>query len=137
FSGWLCDRFGRVIPLATYYLLRGFSLFLVPFLDSTSLLYGFAILFGLNYISTVPPTTTITANTFGARSVGELSGWVFFSHQIGAALGATLGGWMFDWMGSYSGAFVSAGILGVIAAGLTLLIRDQPIAQVRAPVPAA
>jgi predicted MFS family arabinose efflux permease len=130
-SGWLCDHFGRKIPLAAYYLFRGVSLFLLIFVESTLSLYAFAILFGLNYISTVPPTTTITANVFGARSVGELSGWIFFSHQIGAALGATVGGWFFDGTGSYNMAFFSAGVLAVAASGLTLLIQDRPLAKTR------
>ncbi len=59
--------------------------------------------------------------------MGELSGWVFFSHQVGAALGAALAGWIFESTGSYSNAFVSAAILGVLAAGLTLLIREEPV----------
>ncbi len=135
-SGWLCDHFGRKVPLASYYFVRGISLLLLMFVDTTASLYLFAILFGLNYISTVPPTTIITANVFGARSVGELSGWIFLSHQVGAALGATFGGWLFDWSGSYTIAFFSGGVLAIIAAALTAAIQDRPIPQSIQPVPA-
>jgi len=84
-----------------------------------------------------PPTTTLTANIFGRYSVGELSGWIFFAHQVGAALGAAIAGWMFEWTGSYSPAFVSAAVLAIIAAGLALAIRDEPVrARPLAPVPA-
>ena len=79
----------------------------------------------------IPPihaaTTTLTANIFGRYSVGELSGWIFFAHQVGAALGAALAGWIFEWTGSYSSAFISAAVLGFIAAGLTMLIREEPV----------
>lgn len=56
-----------------------------------------------------------------------LSGWIFFSHQVGSALGAAIGGWVFDSTGSYGWAFVSAAILAVIAAGLSLLIKEEPV----------
>src|SRR3972149_4961719 len=87
-SGWICDRFGRKGPLAFYYFVRGLSLLFLLYVWNVPSLHLFAALFGLNYISTVPPTPTLTANIFGRYSVGELSGWIFFSHQVGAALGA-------------------------------------------------
>ena len=90
-------------------------------------LHLWAAIFGLNYISTVPPTTTLTANIYGRFSVGELSGWIYFAHQVGAALGAALAGWIFEWTGSYSPAFVSAALMGFLAAGLALMIREDPI----------
>ena len=126
-SGWICDRFGRKGPLAFYYFFRGLSLLFLLYVWNVPSLQLFAAIFGLNYISTVPPTTTLTANIFGRYSVGELSGWIFLSHQVGAALGAALGGWIFDWTGSYGWAFVSAAILAVIAAGLSLLIKEEPV----------
>lgn len=126
-SGWICDRFGRKGPLAFYYFFRGLSLLFLLYVWNIPSLHLFAAIFGLNYISTVPPTTTLTANIFGRYSVGELSGWIFFSHQVGAALGAAIGGWVFDWTGSYAGAFVSAAVLAVIAAGLSLMIKEEPM----------
>jgi len=138
-SGWLCDRFGRRGPLATYYFVRGLSLLFLLYVWDVPSLHVWAALFGLNYISTVPPTTTLTANIFGRYSVGELSGWIFFSHQVGAAIAAALAGWIFEWTGSYTSAFVSAAVLALVAAGLTLLIREEPVAarpSMPSPVPA-
>ena len=123
-SGYLCDRYGKRIPLALYYFLRGLSLFFLPMVGNVVELNLFAIVFGLNYISTVPPTATLTADLFGKRSVGMLYGWIFFSHQIGAALASYLGGLVYDWTCAYDWAFISAGILGVLAAGLVLAIRE-------------
>jgi MFS family permease len=126
-SGWICDRFGRKAPLAFYYFFRGLSLLFLLYVWNVPSLQLFAAIFGLNYISTVPPTTTLTANIFGRYSVGELSGWIFFSHQVGAALGAAIGGWVFDWTGSYAWAFVSAAVLAILAAGLSLMIKEEPM----------
>jgi MFS family permease len=134
-SGWICDRVGRRGPLATYYFLRGVSLVFLLYVWNVPSLHVWAAIFGLNYISTVPPTTTLTANIFGRYSVGELSGWIFFAHQVGAALGAALAGWIFEWTGTYAGAFVSAAVMAFLAAGLTLLIREEPV--ISRPTPSA
>jgi MFS family permease len=136
-SGWICDRFGRRGPLAFYYFVRGLSLIFLLYVWDAPSLHVWAAIFGLNYISTVPPTTTLTANIFGRYSVGELSGWIYFSHQVGSALGAALAGWVFEWTGSYAPAFVSAAVVAIIAAGLALAIREEPVArQPLAPAPA-
>jgi MFS family permease len=126
-SGWICDRFGRKGPLAFYYGVRGLSLIFLLYVWNVPSLHVFAAIFGLNYISTVPPTTTLTANIFGRLSVGALSGWIFFSHQVGSAIGAWAGGAIFDATGSYAWAFLSAALLAFIASGLSLLIKEVPV----------
>lgn len=125
-SGWICDRFGRKGPLAWYYLVRGLSLLFLLVVWDVPSLDLFAAILGLNWFSTVPPTTTLTANIFGRNSVGELSGWIFLAHQAGAALAASIGGFIHDATGSYVWAFVSAALLAFVAAGLTLAIREEP-----------
>jgi predicted MFS family arabinose efflux permease len=134
-SGWICDRFGRKGPLAWYYMLRGLSLLFLLGVSDVASLDLFAFILGLNWFSTVPPTTTLTANIFGRHSVGELSGWIFLAHQSGAALAASVGGWIHDATGSYSWAFISGALLAFVAVGLTLAIREEPAGQ--APLPAA
>jgi MFS family permease len=135
-SGWICDRFGRKGPLAFYYGVRGLSLLFLLYVWNVPSLHIFAAIFGLNYISTVPPTTTLTANIFGRYSVGTLSGWIFFSHQVGAALGAAIGGWVFQTTGSYSWAFISAALMAFLAVPLALAIREEPVSKRPTPAPA-
>ena len=138
-SGWICDRFGRRGPLAFYYFMRGLSLIFLLYVWNAPSLHVWAAIFGLNYISTVPPTTTLTANIFGRFSVGELSGWIFFAHQAGSALGAALAGWIYEWTGTYSPAFLSAAAMGILAGVLALMIREERVtarAMRAAPIPA-
>ena len=134
-SGWICDRYGRKGPLAFYYALRGVSLLFLLYVWNLPSLELFAALFGLNYISTVPATTAITANIFGKYSIGALSGWIYFSHQVGAALGAAVGGWIFQSTGSYSWAFISGALLAFVAALMALAIKEEPVARTPQAVP--
>ena len=124
------------MPLAAYYFFRGLSLVFLLYVWDVPSLHLWAVLFGLNYISTVPPTTTLTANIYGRYSVGELSGWIFFSHQVGSAIAAALNGWIFEWTGSYAIGFFSGAMLAFIAAGLALLIREEPLVSRPTPAPA-
>jgi MFS family permease len=122
-SGWLTDRYNPRILLAIYYGFRGLSLLFLPFVNTMWGLTIFAIMFGLDYIATVPPTSTLVADIFGRKHVGTVFGWVFCAHQIGAALAAWLGGQVRTVTGDYGMAFLAAGILSATAAVLSLRIR--------------
>ncbi|HXF61251.1 MAG TPA: MFS transporter [Caldilineaceae bacterium] len=127
-SGWLTDRYDPRRLLAIYYSFRGLSLLLLPAITTPVGLGFFAVLFGLDYIATVPPTVSLTADTFGRRHVGTVFGWVFCAHQIGAALAAWVGGVVRETAGDYALAFIAAGVLAGMAGMLALRIRRQPIA---------
>jgi sugar phosphate permease len=128
-SGWLTDRADPRKLLAIYYSFRGLSLLLLPLLVQSDIgLIGWAVLFGLDYIATVPPTVALVADTFGRRNVGSVFGWVFFSHQVGAALAAYLGGLARVQLGDYGLAFLVAGLLAMFGALLALRINRRPTA---------
>jgi MFS family permease len=124
-SGYLTDRFDPRMLLACYYGFRGLSLLLLPFVNEPVGLAVFAVLFGLDYIATVPPTSALVADSFGRANAGTVFGWVFCAHQIGAALAAWLGGVTRDLTGDYGLAFILAGVLAITATGLSLGIRRQ------------
>ena len=91
-SGWLTDRYDPRRLLLIYYSFRGLSLFLVPFIHDELTIAAFAVLFGLDYIATVPPTVALVADRFGRHNVGMVYGWVFAAHMIGAAIAAWAAG---------------------------------------------
>lgn len=124
-SGYLTDRYNPRRLLAGYYAFRAASLVLLPAVTDIYGLTVFAILFGLDYIATVPPTAVLTADRFGRRSVGFLLGWIFFAHQIGAGLASYFGGVARVAFGDYTVAFLAAGLLGFVAAGLSLRIHPR------------
>ena len=131
-SGWLTDRYDPRKLLALYYSLRGLSLLLLPFVTEFAGLAVFAVFFGLDYIATVPPTVALVADRFGRMNVGAVFGWVFFSHQVGAALASYLGGVARDSLGDYTAAFLAAGILAILAALMASRVNREPLP----PVPA-
>lgn len=124
-SGWICDRFGKRGPLAIYYLLRGATLLALPAIDDTVGLMAFSVVYGLNWLSTVPATSALTADLFGKQNVGAAFGWIFFAHQLGAAAAAYGGSLLHRWGGDYSLAFSMAGAIAILAAGLVLRIRRE------------
>ena len=126
-SGWLTDRYDPRKLLAIYYGFRGLSLLFLPFVTEPVGLAAFAVLFGLDYIATGPPTTALVADNFGRRNVGTVYGWVFCSHQVGAALAAWMGGLARDSFGDYGLAFLLAGTLAVAGALLALRISRTPM----------
>ncbi len=85
------------------------------------------------WLSTVPLTSGLVGDIFGARYLATLFGIVMFSHQIGAFFGAWLGGLSYDLTGSYEAVWLLAIALGLAAALLHWPIADRPIA--RTPVP--
>jgi sugar phosphate permease len=125
-SGWICDRFGARLPLAIYYLIRGASLLALPFVDSIGALMAFSVVYGLNWLSTVPATSALTADWFGRRNVGVVFGWIFFAHQAGAAIASFGASHFRAQMGDYTLAFTVAGLSALLATGLVLgLERDN------------
>ena len=124
-SGYLTDRYNPRRLLAGYYAFRAVSLVLLPAVTDVWGLTVFAILFGLDYIATVPPTSVLTADRFGRRSMGLLLGWIFFAHQLGAGLASYYAGVARVWFGDYTVAFLAAALLGFIAAAMSLRINTR------------
>ena len=91
--------------------------------------YAFAIALGLLWLSTVPPTNGIVAQIFGVRFLAMLSGFTFFSHQIGSFLGAWLGGLLYDSTGSYDIVWYLSIALGIMAGLINLPIDEREITR--------
>jgi MFS family permease len=130
-SGWLTDRWDSRRLLFAYYGLRGVSLLYLPLAFNSphfGLLF-FILFYGLDWVATVPPTVALTADIFGKRNVGVVFGWVFASHQLGAAAAASAAGATRTWFGDYRPAFIGAGLLCLLAAGLALAIGRSTAAM--------
>jgi len=133
-SGWLTDRFDPRLLLGGYYFFRGVGLALLPVLLGDAVhpsMVAFVVIYGLDWVATVPPTVALCRNVFGASGT-IVFGWVFASHQVGAALASVAAGVVRDETGTYTAAWFSAAALCVVAAALSLGIRRDARHPVRA-----
>lgn len=122
-SGWLCDRFDKSKLLAVYYSLRGLSLVALPFVASIEHLLLFSVIYGLNWLSTVPATSALSADLFGKNNVGVVFGWICCTHQVGAALASYSAGYLHRVLGNYQLAFICAGLFALSAVFMVVRIR--------------
>ena len=140
FGTYIAGSLGQKMPkkniLALIYAARSVAIvvFLLAPLTPTSV-YIFSAVMGLLWLSTVPPTNAAVAQIFGVAHLSMLSGFIFFSHQIGSFMGVWLGGYLYDKTGSYNIVWYLAIALGVFAALVNLPVRESPIVR-KAPLPA-
>ncbi|WP_354256734.1 MFS transporter [Agrococcus sp. UYP10] len=131
-SGWLTDRWNPRLLLVIYYVGRGLSLMALPFLLSAEVqppMVVFIVFYGLDWVATVPPTMALCREHFGERAP-VIFGWVFASHQIGAAIASVLVGVVRDAMGHYTVAWFAAAGLCVVAALVSLSVRRDRTPEV-------
>lgn len=127
-AGFIGQRYSKPMFLAYIYL--GRSILVAAFLllpQTPATIITFAIIMGLLWLSTVPPTNALVAIMFGTAHLGLLGGVVFFSHQIGSFLGVWLGGYLYDQFGSYDGVWWLGVALGLFAAVVHWPIKESAV----------
>ena len=137
-SGWLTDRFNPRILLAVYYQFRGIGLLVLPLLLSATVqpsMIVFVVIYGLDWVATVPPTAAICRQVFGADG-SVVFGWVFAAHQLGAAAAALAAGAIRDATGQYNYAWFAAAAMCTVAAVISATIRKDTARKEAVPVPA-
>ena len=140
-GGMLADRFGRKNVLGAVYFVRfiayaalvgglivvqrDISIPLLPGPPGLISLWVFATLAGFSWIASVPVTTSLTADVYGLRALGAISGISFLCHQVGAFASITLAGVVYDNTGSYLIPFMVAGALLLPASISAFTINEK------------
>jgi MFS family permease len=123
--GTLADRWGRKNLLALVYAGRGGAYALLLLAPDPWGLWGFAAIAGFSYWATAPLTTSLTADVYGLKTLGTLSGLTFLMHQVGGAASIQFAGLMRDIAGSYTLPLTVAGIALLPAALSAFSIREK------------
>ena len=127
-SGYIGQRRSKKQSLAAIYTLRAIVIALLLVSPKTAtVIYVFAAVMGLLWLSTVPLTTGIVAQVFGVRYMATLFGIVFLSHQLGSFIGVWWGGRIYDQTGSYNPMWIAGIVLGLLAAVVHVYINEKPL----------
>lgn len=134
FGSYYAGKLGGHLPkpwlLSGIYFARALIIAGFVFLPLSPLsVYLFAASMGLIWLSTVPLTNGVIASIFGVRYLSMLSGFVFFSHQLGSFLGVWLGGHLYTLEGSYHTVWMITIALGIAAGLLNLPVSEAPVVR--------
>ncbi len=121
--GTLSDILGRKTSIIIMTATQGILVILFTYMAGNEvLLYIGATLIGFNFGGNFALFPTITADTFGAKNVGQNYPFVFLAYGVGGILGPMLGGRLGD-LGNFPLAFTISGIAVLIGTILTFLVR--------------
>ncbi|MCB2219960.1 MAG: OFA family MFS transporter [Bacteroidetes bacterium] len=121
--GILSDKLGRKTSIITMTAIQGIVVILFTYMaGSEYLLYLGATLIGFNFGGNFALFPTITADTFGAKNVGQNYPWVFLAYGFGGIIGPILGGKLGD-IGNFPLAFTIAGIAVLVGTVLTIMVK--------------
>ena len=126
--GAISDKLGRRNSIMIMMATQGIMVILFQWMAGTpALLYLGATLIGFNFGGNFALFPTITADTFGAKFIGQNYGWVFLAYGIGGIFGPILGGKLGD-IGNFPLAFTICGILCLVAAGVISMVKPPKVA---------
>ncbi len=123
--GWLAQTHRMKFLLFWVYGIRAVAIGVYLMVPHTALtFYIFALVLGVSWLATVPPTAGLVGKLFGTRYLATLFGLTLLSHQIGGFFGAWLGGIAVARSGSYEWMWYADIALAVLAALVNLPIRE-------------
>lgn len=122
--GMLSDKLGRKLSIILMTAIQGVTVILFTYMAGTEvLLYVGATLIGFNFGGNFALFPTITADTFGAKNVGQNYPFVFLAYGVGGIFGPILGGKMGD-LNNFALAFTISGIAVLIGTLLILFVKS-------------
>ena len=126
-AGRVADRWGGRRPLIAAFTIRAVALLWLATATSEPALIAFALVFGLTDMATIPFSAAATAEMFGPRMLGLLTGLLAVAHQTGAALGSYLAGRGYEVFGGYPPVIIAGVAVALTAALLSFAMDTRPV----------
>ncbi|RLG58839.1 MAG: oxalate:formate antiporter [Candidatus Hydrothermarchaeota archaeon] len=123
-SGALSDKIGRAKTMFILFLIQGCIMIIFPkFAVTLMTIYIAVAIIGFNFGANFALFPSATADFFGTKNLGVNYGLVFTAYGVGGLLGPIMGARVYDATQSYTIAFTVAGILALIASGLSFALK--------------
>lgn len=124
--GFLCNKFAMKHVLGGIFTSRVFWPIILIFMPKNEItIMMIVILLGLTGAATMTPTSGLTEKLYGADNLATLFGVIFLSHQVGSFFSAWIGGLSVEITGDYVIVWAVAVVLSLIAAIMTLRIKER------------
>ncbi|MCF8227751.1 MAG: OFA family MFS transporter [Bacteroidales bacterium] len=121
--GIMSDKLGRKTSILLMTATQGVLVILFNFMAGHEIwLYVGATLIGFNFGGNFALFPTITADTFGAKNVGQNYPFIFLAYGVGGILGPILGGALGD-VGNFALAFTITGVAVLVGTVLTAMVK--------------
>ena len=124
-GGYVGDRIPIRIAIFVFTSIQAFSVVILTFATTLTLLYAFAVLFGIGFGGRSPLTTAIRGDYFGRRSFGKILGISTVPLNILLLVAAPFAGYMYDTKGAYTSAFLILAALSFVG-GVFFLLAKKP-----------
>jgi MFS family permease len=125
-AGILSDKIGGTKNwLALAYFMRGIAYIVLLTVDSVAGLWIFASIAGFSWVATPVLTSSLTADVYGLKALGTISGFTFMFHQFGGFGSVLLAGALYDLTGSYTIPFALVGAFLFPAALSAFSIKER------------
>ena len=122
---WMADHVHRPRLLASMFFLRALTFVLLLFIAADiSVMFTFAVIFGILNFATFPVIANIVATHISVRIIGLTLGLLFGGHSLGAAVGVSIGGWMFELTAQYGWIWWLSVVLAALAGIFAILVRE-------------
>jgi MFS family permease len=126
-AGRVADRWGGRRPLIAAFMIRSVALLWLATATSETALIVFALFFGLTDMATIPFSAAATAEMFGPRMLGLLTGLLAVAHSTGASLGSYLAGRGYELLGGYPPVIVASVVVALTAALIAFAMDTRPV----------
>lgn len=122
-AGFLSDNIGRAQTMLIVFLFQAVLMFLLKFVSDWTVFIIISMLLGFNYGANLSVFPSVTKDWFGLRNFGVNYGLVFTAWGAGGLLLPYISGRVFDATGKFDLAYLIAGVLLLVSAALTFLLK--------------